>query len=211
MQKSFAFQLPSSASKTLSAVGRVPSGSNQVAAFLGGVPRVGFTGSRSSFSQAAFSCGVFLRSFSPMLSKLEIGVGCAKGVDQLVRSAFPSANVFRVQSPVSRSAFAARSARLVQWVVAGQGLLIAFPNVPAPSKLRASSQFRGFGSGSWGSVALALGLGGAVLVVLPASVSPPGAPFPGPIAIVTRFVFVGESPCGGSFWFAEPVEQIARK
>jgi hypothetical protein len=61
-----------------------------------------------------------------------------------------------------------------------------------------SASFRGFGSGTWGSVALALGLGVPVLLVLPA-----GA-FPAPAAVAVRFVFAGVAPCGGSLWLSLP-------
>lgn len=61
-----------------------------------------------------------------------------------------------------------------------------------------------FGLGSWGSAALALGLGGSVLVALPASVCPVGAAFPAPAAVASRFAFVGVAPCGGSLWLACP-------
>jgi hypothetical protein len=43
-------------------------------------------------------------------------------------------------------------------------------------------------------VALAVGLGCSVLVVVPA-----GA-FPAPPALASRFRLVGSAPCGGSLW-----------
>jgi hypothetical protein len=78
-------------------------------------------------------------------------------------------------------------------------LLVAFPQGSAPVQLSPSVSFRGFGSGTWGSVALALGLGMAVLVVLPSSV----ASFPAPASVASRFVWVGVAPCGGSLWLAQ--------
>ena len=88
------------------------------------------------------------------------------------------------------------------WCAASGGLLVAFPVAAAPARLAPSVSFCGFGSGSWGSVALALGLGCSVLVVLPASVCPVGAAFPAPAAVAARFAFVGAAPCGGSLWLA---------
>lgn len=172
------------------------------ASFVCSFPCVAFSGSRLSGSSAAASC----RAFLPLLSSFSgaVGVGCASGVDAGCRSAFPSASVFRVQPPLSRAAFAARSARLVQWCAASGGLLVAFPVAAAPARLAPSVSFAGFGSGSWGSVALALGLGVPVLVVLPAAVCPVGAALPAPAAVACRFAFVGAAPGGGSLWLASP-------
>jgi hypothetical protein len=94
---------------------------------------------------------------------------------------------------------------LVRWCAARGGLLVAFPLGACPSGVAVSSSFRGCGSGSWGSVALALGLGCSVLVVLPAAVCPVGAAFPAPPAVAARFGLVGAAPCGGSLWLASPV------
>lgn len=168
-----------------------------LASFVGSFPCLGFSGSRFSGSAPVASC----RAFLPLLGSFSgaVGVGCAWGVDAAVRSAVPSAVVFRVQPPLSRAAFAARSVRLVQWVAASSGLLVAFPLGAAPAALCPSVSFAGFGSGSWGSVALALGLGVPVLVVLPAAF---GSAFPAPVAVASHFAFAGVAPCGGSLWLA---------
>ena len=166
---------------------------------VGGFGRVGFTGSRSSGSSAAFSCTRFLSAVSSFSGS--VGVGCARGVDLAVRGQFASAVVFRVRPPLCRAAFAQRSARLVGWV-GSSGLLVAFPASAAPLALRPSRSFRGFGSGTWGSVALALGLGVSVLVVLPVSVCPVGSAFPAPASVASRFRFLGRAPCGGSLFLA---------
>jgi hypothetical protein len=102
-----------------------------------------------------------------------------------------------VLPPLTRAAFAARSARLVHWVAASSGLLVAFPVGAAPAGLRPCTSFAGFGSGTWGSVALAIGLGVPVLVVLP-----PCAALPAPTAVASCFSYVGVAPCGGSLWLA---------
>jgi len=87
-----------------------------LASFVGSFPCVAFSGSRLSGSSAAASC----RAFLPVVSGFSgsVGVGCASGVDSVVRSAFPSASVFRVSSflvggRVSRASFALRSSALV--------------------------------------------------------------------------------------------------
>ena len=170
-----------------------------LASFVCSFPCVAFSGSRAAGSSAAVSCGALLPSFSGFSGS--VGVGCASGVDSLVRSAFPAASVFSVSSflvggRLGRAAFARRSAALVSWCVSGGGLLVAFPLGACPPAVRPSASFSGCGSGSWGSVALALGLGAPVLVVAPA-----GA-FPAPAAVASRFVFLGVAPCGGSAWFA---------
>ena len=174
---------------------------------------VAFSGSRVSCSVAAASCGAFLPAVASFSGS--VGVGCAAGVDRLVRSAFPGASVFRVSSflvggRVARASFALRSSALVSWCAAGSGLLVAFPLGACPSGVAVSTSFRGCGSGTWGSVALALGLGCPVLVVLPAAVlpaavCPAGAAFPAPAAVAARFGFMGAAPCGGSLWVASSV------
>lgn len=92
-----------------------------------------------------------------------VAVGCAGGADAFVRAAAPSALVFSV-SGSSRSAFAARSVRLVRAVAAGgpgSGLVV-FPAAPCPAGLLPSplpsACFCGLGSGSWASAAFAAGL-----------------------------------------------------
>ena len=173
---------------------------SSLSSFVGAFPRLGFSGSRLRGSGAAASCLAFLPAAAGFSAP--VGVGCARGVDALVRGRFPAAEVFRVQAPVSRGAFAARSARLVRWVASGSGLLVAFPAGAAPAGLRPSQRFAGHGSGTWGSVALALGLGAAVLVVVPAAAD---QGFPAPAAVAARFRLAGPAPCGGSLWLAPAV------
>lgn len=173
-----------------------------LASFVSSFPCVAFSGSRVVGSSASLSC----RSFLPVLGGFSgsVGVGCASGVDSAVRSAFPLACVFSVSSflvggRVARASFALRSSALVSWCASGGGLLVAFPLGSCPAGVSVSSSFRGCGSGSWGSVAFAVGLGCSVLVVLPA-----GAGFPAPVSLASRFAFVGVAPCGGSLWLSVP-------
>ncbi|WP_197480139.1 hypothetical protein [Anabaena sp. 4-3] len=116
-------------------------------------------------------------------------VGCAKGVDAYFRLAFPSAEVFSVASGrwgVGRGAFAARSVACVRAVQSAGGLWVSFPSSPCPVGLVPSPSqsrcFSGFGSGSWASLAFALGSGLPCLVFLGSLPVPSGwglFPLPG--------------------------------
>jgi hypothetical protein len=114
-------------------------------------------------------------------NSVRVSVGCARGVDLLCRSFFgasPSLLVFSVASGrfgSGRSAFARRSSRCVLSVAAGsRGLLVALPSAPVPpAGVRPSRSFFGGGSGSWGSLAFALGRGRRVLLWLPSGCLPP--------------------------------------
>ena len=151
-----------------------------------------FSGSRYG-SRAA---SIFIPAFAAMFSTASVRVGCASGVDALVRDAFPSAGVFRAGP--RRWELAARSARLVRASGSAGGLLIAFPSsYIVPSGCIVGRSFRGGGSGTWGSVALALGLGYPVIVWCPSLTASP--PLPG----LSR---LWSSPPGfpvqGSWWYS---------
>ena len=139
-----------------------------------GARRVVVSGSRS---------GACAPGFLPLLlgARARVSVGCARGVDQAVRSAVPSARV-RVFHAVAfgsgRGAFALRSAALVRSVAgARSALFVCFPGRACPVGLvpsaSARSCFCGLGSGSWASLALAVGLGVPALVWLPVGVAVP--------------------------------------
>ena len=174
-----------------------------LSSFVCSFPSVAFSGSRVLGSSASVSC----RAFLPVLGGFSgsVSVGCASGVDSLVRGSFPSASVFSVSSflvggRVARASFALRSSALVHSCASSGGLLVAFPLGACPSAVRGSSTFGGCGSGSWGSVALAVGLGCSVLVVAPVGV---GSAWFG--ALASSFRCVGVAPCGGSVWLASSV------
>ncbi len=153
--------------------------------FFGGVfmsALVGFCGSRSlpsAFSPLVFSC-----VSAVVAAGRGVAVGCASGADRFAlsaaRAAGASVSLFSASSFGSgRGSFARRSAALVSAVSAsGSGCgLVAFVSSPCPSALAPSSAasrcFAGFGSGSWASVAFAVGLGVSVVVFpcVPAGVS----------------------------------------
>jgi len=159
--------------------------------------RVGFSGSRHVGSSGY----VGAESVLPYLSGYtgNVGVGCARGVDALVRAHFIHARIFSVRWPLSCAAFAQRSARLVGWVADGGGLFIVFPSVACPAGVVPSVRFRGYGSGSWGAAALAVGLGCSVLIFIPDVL---GLEFPAGELLSSRFHLLGISPCGGSCWLS---------
>lgn len=133
--------------------------------------RFGFSGSRS------LCAAPFLPALLASLPASEKGVGDARGFDALVRAACPSARVFSPRF-AGRGGLAARSAELVRWVaLGGEGsVLFVAVSSPCPAGVQPSRSFRGFGSGSWGSAALAVGLGLRVVLFWCGSGSAPAFP-----------------------------------
>lgn len=149
--------------------------------------RVGFSGSRVFCPRQSFLVGL-LASF--LGSSVPVSVGCASGVDASVRFAFPSACVFRASRFGRGSgALVRRSCALVSSLVSS-GALVAFPLGACPSVVRPSAVpsacFCGGGSGTWASVAFAVGSGVPCLVWLPVGFSVPSS-----------FLSVG---LGGGWW-----------
>lgn len=127
---------------------------------------VGFTGSRSLSG-----------SFFPLVAGVVaavggsgVAVGCANGLDSLVRGACPSARVFRAVSfGGGVPGLVRRSAALAQFVAgAPSPQFVGFVAGACPAGLVPSSSssrcFAGFGSGTWSTLALAAGLGVPVIV-----------------------------------------------
>ena len=153
-----------------------------------GLVSVGFSGSRSPSVGASAALSALLPSVP---AGVRVSVGCARGVDSLCRSFFAGSSsllVFSVASGLfgsGRSAFARRSSRCVLSVAAdSRGLLVALPSAPVPpagvrptcGQVLCRSFFGGGlgrSSGSWGSVAFALGRGRRVLLWLPSGSRPP--------------------------------------
>ena len=159
-----------------------------------GVSRWAFSGSRSVglWSRVAGGVARRLRAAGPAAA---VSVGCASGCDQAVRSVlggWAGLAVFQAAGS-SAGALAGRSAACVRSVLpAAGGCLLAFPAGPCPAGVRAGRSFRGCGSGSWGSVGLALGLGLPVVVYVPAGVAMSG--FAGPLG--GRLSVVASGPWG---------------
>lgn len=137
---------------------------SSVSSVLSSASLVGFSGSRSSVPSV---CGTVAS-----LVSCPVAVGCARGVDSFFRGAFPSARVFSVSSfGAGRGAFAARSAAFVRALSVGGGVLVSFPSSACPAGLlpsvSASRAFCGSGSGSWASLAFAVGSGVPCFVFAP--------------------------------------------
>lgn len=150
---------------------------SSLSSFFVGVSSVGFSGSRAC--PVAVSAVRSVLGFVPV-SGCRVSVGCARGVDSSVRSFFAGSSsllVFSASSPRFCggggvvAALARRSAACVRSVAPGaSGLLVVAPSGACPLGVRPSRSFRGGGSGSWGSAALAAGLGRRVLLFSPVGV-----------------------------------------
>lgn len=144
-----------------------------LAGFFAGVSSVGFSGSRSCPRAVAA-----VRSVLPLVPRrgCRVSVGCASGVDAVVRSCFGGSRSLLVFSASRfagsvRAALARRSAACVRSVAAGRrGLLVVAPSGSCPVGVVPGRSFRGCGSGSWGSAALAVGRGRRVLLFSPGGV-----------------------------------------
>ena len=147
---------------------------------LSSASALGFSGSRSFVSP----------SLAPVLAVVgglscPVSVGCAAGADGAVRAALsgsPRLSVFAVSAfavggRVSRGSFAARSVAFVRSLALSGGVLLSFPGGPCPASLLpsplSSRCFCGSGSGSWASLAFAVGLGVPCFVCLPPGVAAP--------------------------------------
>jgi len=93
-----------------------------------------------------------------------VAVGCARGIDAAVRQAAPGCQVFQAAGSQAWQ-LAARSSALVRGAVGGG--LVAFPSGFCPAAVQVSSRFSGAGSGTWGSVAFAIGQGLPVVLFAP--------------------------------------------
>jgi|GEM_PF-883935 len=189
----------SPAAMTLAASLRSP-----VSTLLRGVVSVGVSGSRSPSPAAVSALCSALSAVSS--ARRRVSVGCATGVDSVVRRAFagsPSLLVFSAASPRfaragALAALALRSAACVRSVARGsRGLLLVLPSGACPAGVAPGRSFRGCGSGSWGSAALGVGLGRRVLVWLPVSVSLPVWPGFSWVAV------------GSGWWLCSPIPPAA--
>ena len=138
---------------------------------------VGVSGSRAPSPASRSVCRWALAQLAPSAA---VVVGCARGIDACTRVRVPSARVVRASAfGAGPGALAARSSAVVR-AVAGAGaaaLWLSFPSGPCPAGLvpspSSSACFAGYGSGSWASLALAVGRGVPALAFLPPGVSAP--------------------------------------
>lgn len=160
---------------------------------------VGFSGSRSV--PCAESAAAVRLAVAAVGAGVPVSVGCASGVDALVRSLCPHARVFSVSEVgfSGRGAFARRSQLCVESVAVPGGVWVSFPSAACPAGLLPSASaarcFSGFGSGSWASLSYAAGLGVACLLFLPPGVAAPAC-----------WGFVA----GGGGWFLRPAVAAAQ-
>ena len=120
--------------------------------FFSSVSVVGFSGSRRP--GGAIPSRELLRVIAAVPADAQVVVGCASGVDAIVRLTCPKAKVFSVASGQfgsGRGAFAARSVACVKSVAdaGASGLWVSFPAGACPAGLFPSTSsskcFRGHG------------------------------------------------------------------
>jgi hypothetical protein len=145
------------------------------AALVAEYPCIGFSGARKP-APASLAALKWLSRY--VLPSASVMVGCAPGIDQSVRAAFPTAQVFEASRfGTGRGSFAARSIACVRSVAAHNGLWVSFPAASCPAGLlpsgKSSKAFCGAGSGTWASLAFAVGCGLPCLVYLPPGISAP--------------------------------------
>lgn len=122
---------------------------------------VAFSGSRSLAGNRYNLCYKLARAVSA--AGYSVITGCARGADAAVRSAVPTATIFRASDFGSgKSSFARRSIEMIR-SLPPESILVAFPDKPCPGKIlpnaSASKCFCGSGSGTWATIAYAAGLG----------------------------------------------------
>lgn len=136
---------------------------------------LGFSGSRSVVPPVLSAVLLLVARSSCM-----VFVGCALGVDGMVRAELGAhrLRVFTVCRDSGRGGFAARSIDFVDSLAAASGSLLSFPSGVCPVGLvpsySASRCFSGFGSGSWATLAWAVGLGVPCFIFLGVSGAPSG-------------------------------------
>lgn len=141
-----------------------------------------------------------LRPFLLVLAGLRcvVACGCCGGVPALCRLFVSRSRVFSASAfsgPSVASRLVARSCALVRSVVGVPGALwCSFPLGPCPSVCRPGAVWCSCGSGSWSSLALAVGLGVPALVWLPSSV---------------RFPWAGAVCLGGGWWFVDSSVRVS--
>lgn len=135
---------------------------------------IGFCGSRSLPGAYARVVSLLVAALAP--GSAAVAVGDAPGADALVRSACPSALIFRAAS-FSAGALVARSCAMVAAVASSPSpVLVGFVEMSCPAGIAPGTSWRSGRpvSGSWSSLALAAGRGVRVGVVLCAPLlSPP--------------------------------------
>jgi hypothetical protein len=165
------------------------------------VAPLGFSGSRSAVPPVLASVLCLVGT-----SSCPVFVGCAQGVDGSVRAELGAhrLQVFTVCRDSGRGGFAARSIEFVRALAASGGSLLSFPSGVCPTGLipscSASRCFSGFGSGSWATLSLAVGLGVPCFVFLGSFVAASGW---GLVSVLPPSGW-GLVPLGLGWWASSP-------
>lgn len=180
---------------------------NKVLKVVLNMSSIAFTGSRHSHSIPCQVASQFCISlFKENKWTGEVSVGCPSGVDEVIRLATPSSklSIFNVSDyPASsyRISLALRSSACVN----SASMLVAFPLTPTPPKgiVWSGEKFFGAGSGSWGSVGFAFGLGMPILLFIPSIPKSAISGFTHKSGLPKNFIYL-EQVSNGSWWFSPP-------
>jgi hypothetical protein len=135
---------------------------------------VGFSGSRHGAPDRIIGMAI-----SKIAPSAIVCVGCAVGVDEQVRRRVDAdrLKVFRASDYPGQSyphKLANRSSAMVQHLSESDGCLIAFPMAECPNGVIPCQQWRSAkGSGTWGTIALSVGLGIPTMIWLPTDIAAP--------------------------------------
>jgi hypothetical protein len=125
---------------------------------------IAVTGPRKLTPEQAKQAEQDLRHLLNTGAPRQVHVGDAAGIDALVAYLATTHDLtthYKNRNLPPRAQGAERSTRMVKALAATGGTLHAWPNKPAPAQLKPSSTWpkNAEGSGTWGTVALAVGLG----------------------------------------------------
>lgn len=178
------------------------------------VERIAFTGSRYCTIGAGVA-GRLAQHLTTWRKPFSISVGDANGVDRAVVEALGDHDyqLFTVQGH-ERKHFAKRSTRCLLSALPFQGaLVLAFPDSPCPAKVDMKPRFAGRGSGTWGTVGLALGHHVRVIMYVPPEQKPEvwAGPLRGRMKILVHSIKDPEntaSDCGSWIQFTNPIRPV---
>jgi hypothetical protein len=130
--------------------------------------QIGFTGSRDGFSNNALVSQIARAVHG---AGHVILVGCANGVDAIIRQSVPY-KIYSIASPASgtTTTICQALARRSQTMVSHSSVLIGFASINCPAIVNPTKHFCGSGSGTWASIAYAVSQGKQVFVFKSAGV-----------------------------------------
>jgi len=137
---------------------------------LRGVAKVAFTGTRCA-GLSAVVAGIVASSLRYTLGGTDysVSVGDAAGVDQeVVENLWCQPHKVFYVTGHERKDFAQRSVRCLESILpAEKAIVLAFPDKKCPTRITTQMRFSGHGSGTWGTVGLALAHGVQVIAYIP--------------------------------------------